>query len=193
MTQPVVYLATIEDLPWIRQLWRDMVTESGPIYPTNILASLDAFTRSIALALTTSPAQAFVFLAQLPHSAAPDAFLAYEIQVRHIGEPSRLGFVHYIYTSPHARGHGLATTLCEIGAEHMMAQGLTYCEATTVPGDARFHDLGFIPYEVRLFTPLAQVPDSITRRRRPRGNGHDLAATEFEVPPPIPGRVSDDE
>jgi GNAT superfamily N-acetyltransferase len=182
MTQPTVRLATIEDLPWIRQLWRDMVREGNPTYPTNILASIDNFTRSLALALTQQPPQAFVFLAQLPGSDVPDAYFAYEIQQRSLGEPSRLAFIHYIYTAPSARGHGLATTLLEIGAEHMAAHGLEWVEGTSVPNDPRFLDLGFTVYEYRAAAPVSGFPAAIAARRRKGGNGYD---TTFEVPPPI--------
>jgi hypothetical protein len=190
MDRPTIRLATIEDLPWIRSLWRDMVSEGGPPYPTNILGSIDAFTRSVALALTMSPPQAFVFLGQLPGSFTPDAFLAYEIQQRSLGLPSRLGFVHYCFTKPEARGHGLATTLCELGAEHMLAQGLTDAEITTVPGDQKWTDLGFIAYETRHHCPLAGVADAIARRRRRHGNGH---ADDFEVPPPLAEEDADED
>jgi ribosomal protein S18 acetylase RimI-like enzyme len=191
MDRPTIRLATIEDLPWIRALWRDMVAEGGgPPYPTNILASLDSFTRSLALALTQQPPQAFVFLAQLPASDTPDAYFAYEIQQRSLGEPSQLAFIHYIYTKPGARGHGLATTLLELGAEHMTAQGLAYVEATSTPDDTRFHDLGFTVYEYRGFAPVAGFPAAIAARRRRHGNGH---ADDFEVPPPIREEDADED
>lgn len=185
MERPTIRLATIEDLPWIRHLYRRMVLEDAPPYPTNILGSLDAFTRSMAMALVQEPPAAWVFLAQLPASAMPDAMFGYELQVRALGEPSRLAFIHFIYTVPEAERRGLATTLLELAAEHMAAQGLTYVEATSVPGDLRFApDLGFTIYEQRAYALVAGFPVGVARRRARAANGHDHDHT-FEVPPPI--------
>lgn len=189
MAQPIIRLATIEDLPWIRQLWREMLLEQPPAWPTAIMDSIDAFTRSLALALVQSPPQAFVFLAQLPGSADPDAFLAYEIQVRQLGEPARLGFVHYCYTRPGARSQGLATTLAELTAEHMLAQGLLHVEITTLPDNQGWADFGFLPFETRHHAPLSGIADGAQRRRRSRANGH---TDDFAVPPPLSEDSGDD-
>lgn len=173
MTQPAIYLATITDLPWIRTLWRDMVAESPAPYPTDVVGSIDAFTRSIALALTADPPLAFVFLARLPDSATPDAFFAYEVQHRALGQPAQIAFVHYIYTKPAARRGGLATLLLQIAAEHMVSLGLTHGELTTLPGVTAWEDLGVIPYEVRSYTSLAAVAKTIAARQRRHANGLD--------------------
>jgi hypothetical protein len=189
MTQPTVRLATIEDLPWIRQLWREMLLEQAPPYPTDIPASIDSFTRSLAMALVQSPPQAFVFLATLPGSEMPDAFLAYEVQTRQLGEPSRLGFVHYCYTRRPARNQGLATTLAELTAEHMTTQGLVCVEITTLPTNEGWADLGFIPFEMRHHALLSAVTEGCHQRRRRLGNGHDA---DFDVPPPLSEDPGDD-
>jgi|SRR5215813_419976 len=191
MDQPQIRLATIEDLPWIRQLWREMLAEGAPPYPAAVLDSIDAFTRSLALALVQSPPQAFVFLAQLPDSERPDAFLAYEVQQRQLGEPSRLGFVHYCYTRPAARHRGIATTLAELTAEHMLAQGLEHVEITTLPTNTGWADLGFLPFELRHHAPVAGIADAVARRRARRANGHDAEA-DFAVPPPLDPEDADD-
>jgi len=186
MTQPQVKLATIEDLPWIRHLWRQMVAEGGPPYPTNIMDSIDSFTRSLALALTMSPPQAFVFLATFPGSQTPDAFLAYEIQTRQLGSPSRLAFVHYCYVKPEMRSMGVASTFALLLVEHVEAQGLSVVEITTLPGQTLWEDLGFIPFETRHHATTADILAGAQARHRRHGNG---ATDEFAVPPPL----SDDE
>jgi ribosomal protein S18 acetylase RimI-like enzyme len=190
MPNYTVRLATIEDLPWIRHLWHRMVAENAPPYPTNILGSLDSFTRSMALALTAEPAAAWVLLGQRATSTTPDAFLGYELQQRALGEPARLAFIHFIYTVPEACGQGLATTLLELAAEHMAAQGIAYVEGTSIPNDTRFHDLGFTVYEHRGVAPLAGFPAAIEARRRRRGNGH---TDDFAIPPPLTPEERDDD
>jgi hypothetical protein len=178
MEQPIIRLATIEDLPAVRALWKALVTEAPPAYPQNLAGSIDAFTRSVALALTATPASAFVFLGQLPGSLTPDAFLAYEIQERAIGEPARLAFVHYCYTRPPARRSGLATTICELATEHMAAHGLTHVEITTLPGDKEWDAFGFTPYEVRSYVRLPHAALAIEQRRRGWANGLDRSGVE---------------
>jgi GNAT superfamily N-acetyltransferase len=170
----------------VRALWRQLVAEAPPPYPTHIGDSVDVFTRSVALALTSEPPTAFIFLGQLAGSIGPDAFLAYEIQQRALGRPERMAFVHYAYTVPGARGHGLGTAVAEIAAEHMLAQGLRYCEITTLPDSTAWADLGFTPYELRQWCPLDGVSTHIAERRRRWLNGRDSAADAvqpFEQPP----------
>jgi GNAT superfamily N-acetyltransferase len=180
MTEPSLRLATIEDLPWIRALWRDMVTESPPAYPANLVGSIDTFTRSVALALTAEPPQAWVFLAQLPESATPDAILTCEIQQRAIGEPTTTVFVHAIYTRPAVRGRGLGSALLERASEEMLARDVAYVELTTEPGRGEYWAaLGAVAYETRWVARIADGLARVRRRRETAGNGLD------PVPPPL--------
>jgi hypothetical protein len=182
-----VKLATLQDLPSIRTLWRDLATEIHPTYPTNILASIDTFTRSIALALAAEPAAAFCFLGSRVGIPDPEGFLLYEIQARMLGEPSRMGFVHYAYVRPAARSHGILTAMAQMAAEHMLVQGLTEAEVTTLPTSTSWWaDLGFTPYETRSHCSIPHAVVGLDTRARTRashvGNGLDVHS---EPAPPV--------
>jgi hypothetical protein len=196
MTNISVKLATLQDLPSIRALWRALATEVAPTYPTNILAAIDTFTRSIALALAAQPAAAFCFLGARAGIPDPEGFLLYEIQTRLLGEPSRMGFVHYAYVHPTARSHGILTAMAQMAAEHMLVQGLTEAEVTTQPASARWWtDLGFIPYETRSHCSIPHAVVGLDNRARTRaayiGNGLD-AHTPAEPAPAAAEEESDE-
>jgi hypothetical protein len=178
---PTIHLATLIDLPSIRLLWKAMAQEVSPLnpYPANPLAAIDTFTRSVALALSQQPPTVFFFLGRSPDALTDDAFLAYEIQVRQLGEPSKMGFIHYCYVAPSARTHGMATQLGLLTMEHMAAQGLTHVEITTAPGRTTWADLGFIPFEERQWATVARVTVGLEDRTKrailATSNGLDTA------------------
>jgi GNAT superfamily N-acetyltransferase len=182
MEQPTIRLATIEDLPWIRALWRDFVTEFAPPYPRDVLGSIDTFTRQCAMALTEPQPTTFCFLAA--DGDDPIGFLLYEIQQRAFGEPARLGFLAYVYVAPAYRARGLGVALLSLCGEHATAQGLVDCEMAVRPGDTQWDWCGFEPFEVRHHAPVALVVERLaaaTARGAARhgGNGLDPA------PPPL--------
>ena len=192
MTNISVKLATLQDLPSIRTLWRDLATEMAPTYPQNILAAIDTFTRSIALALAAEPTGAFCFLGSRVGIPDPEGFLLYEIQARMLGEPSRMGFVHYAYVRPAARSHGILTAMAQMAAEHMLVQGLTEAEVTTLPTSTRWWaDLGFTPYETRSHCSIPHAVVGLESRARTRaahiGNGLDAHAE-----PPVAEEETDE-
>jgi ribosomal protein S18 acetylase RimI-like enzyme len=166
--KPAIRLATLTDLPAIRLLWRDMAAELDYPYPENVAAYLDTFTRQVALSLSADPPTVFFFLGQSdPDLPLPDAFVVYEIQQRQLGEPKKLAFVHYCYTAPHCRQSGMATALITMAVEHMIAGGLTVCEATTEPDKGqRWADLGFVDYEHRYHVTTARMAVGLDARRQ---------------------------
>lgn len=152
-------------------------------YPEHVSDAVDTFTRSIALALSQQPPTVFCFLGQSADAAMPDAWLLYEIQVRQLGEPQKMAFVHYTYVAPPARGLGMATKLATLAAEHMAAQGLTHVELTTRPDlGALWADLGFLCYEHRYHAPLARAQVGLEERGRRHnalaGNGIDREVSD---------------
>jgi RimJ/RimL family protein N-acetyltransferase len=174
-------LATLADLPTLRALWRDFIVETDVPYPTNMLGSLDTFTRQIAIALAQAPARVFAFLAEEPGHGVPVGMLIYEIQGRMMGEPERFGFIHCAFVDPGHRRQGLTAELAALAAEHMLAQGLQQAEITTVPANAGWSAFaGFVPYETRSHVPIALGLARLDKRRArlaaERGNGLDVAA-----------------
>ena len=187
MTNISIRLATLNDLPTIRALWHDMVQDMHVSYPTNVIASLDTFTRQVAMVLATPDSQGFLFLGSVV-GQEPDAFLVYEIQKRALGEPAEFAFVHYVYVRPRARSHGLLTKLASMAVEHMLVKGMTECEATVDPDAAKWWvDLGFSAYELRIHTHLPRAAiglDTRSQRQNARiGNSHDAPV---EPAPPQP-------
>jgi len=159
------------------------VTEANLAYPTDIASDIDEYTRNLALALATEPAQAFCFLAL--DDATPLGFILYEVQHRLLGHPKRFAFVHYAFTVPAHRGEGVMDALCELGCEHALAQGLEWVELTHLPTNTHWTRLGLSSYEARSQGRIAgclAALDHVRARRavaaETRGNGHD-------VPPPL--------
>lgn len=172
-------IATLSDLPALRMLWRDFITETEGAYPTNMLGSLDTFTRQLAIAMAQAPASVFAFLCE--DGILPLGMLLYEIQFRSIGEPTRYGFIHAAYVHPAHRGHGITAQLAELTAEHMLAQKLLDCELSAHPDNKGWEAYaGFVPYEVRQHVALAQGLARLDKHRarkvRERGNGLDHEA-----------------
>jgi GNAT superfamily N-acetyltransferase len=191
MNNIAVKLATLQDLPIIRALWRDLVVEAPPSYPTNILGAIDTFTRSLALSLAAEPPGAFCFLGSRAGQPDPEGFFLYEIQVRLLGEPSRMAFVHYLYVAPAARGTGMSTALAQLACEHMLVQGVTELEATVQPGhETWWTDLGSEPYEVRCHGPIPRgivgLDTRAARRAAQIGNSHDVPVLVASEPDPAP-------
>jgi len=178
-----IRLATLNDLPAIRALWRAFADEPRP-YPANILASLDTFTRDVAVALAQSPATVFCFLAE--DELRPLGFFLYEIQTRVYGEPHRFGFVHYAYVVPDHRREGIVARLAELCAEHALAQGLEVCEATHTMDQHVWDTFGFTDFETRATAPIAKVLQTLDHRRArkvvEKGNGFDHDPVSPEQP-----------
>ena len=185
--KPIIRLATLTDLPAIRLLWRDMEAELAYPYPENVSSYLDTFTRQVALSLSAPEPTVFFFLGQSdPNLPLPDAFVVYEIQVRQLGEPQKLAFVHYCYTAPPIRSSGMATALITMAVEHMIANGLTVCEATTEPQKgARWADLGFIDYEHRYHVSTARMAVGLDARRQRALERSTNGLDPDVVPPPV--------
>ena len=187
MTKPSIRLATLTDLPAIRLLWRDMAAELDYPYPENVSSYLDTFTRQVALSLSAESPTVFFFLGQSsPDLPLPDAFVVYEIQQRQLGEPKKLAFVHYCYTAPAIRQTGMATALITLAVEHMIAGGLTVCEATTEPQKgARWADLGFIDYEHRYHVTTARMAVGLDARRQRARDRSTNGLDPDSVPPSL--------
>ena len=174
-------LATLADLPTLRMLWRDFITETQIAYPGKMLDSLDTFTRSLAIALAQPKPQAFAFLCE--QAGEPLAFLLYEIQHRTLGEPQSFGYIHAAYVDPGHRREGIIETIGALLGEHMLAQGIEHAELSTVPTNVWAGFAGFEPYEVRSHVAVAPGLVKLDKRQAmkhaERGNGldhHPLAA-----------------
>ena len=178
-----IRLATIDDLPDLRSLWRDLMTELAPPYPGDIVAGLNDFTRQLAISLTASPQTAFAFVATVEGKAV--GFILYEIQYRLIGEPKRLGFVHHCYVAPAARRQGITNALGEVMGEHMLAQNLQVCEVTYIPGEQLWEHCGWTPFMIRAHGEIPALLNNLDHRRaeskKRAANGLDHDA----VPPPV--------
>ena len=187
-----IKLATLVDLPAIRLLWKTMEAELNVQYPEHTGAYVDQFTRSVAVSLSQESPVVFIFLGAVAGSNLPCAMLVYEIQTRQLGEPHRIGFIHYCYTAPSVRKSGMANALGQMAMEHMAAQGLSHVEITTAPGSPLWADLGFIPFETRCWATVARVTVGLEERTKRanalRSNGLDPDA----VPPPVTDEEQDD-
>jgi ribosomal protein S18 acetylase RimI-like enzyme len=183
-----IRLGSLNDLPDLRALWKAYVEEQQIAYPVGVVASIDTFTRQAAMALAAQPPTVTVFFAY--QGSAPIGFLLYEAQSRIFGDPSRFAFIHYLYVAPSARHHGIASMLATLAGEHMLAENFSHCEITTTPSDTQWHSLGFTPYELRAFAPVASALGAMLERQRQmaaaRGNGLDHSVTPAPAdPPPI--------
>jgi GNAT superfamily N-acetyltransferase len=182
-----IRLADLSDLPTLRALWRDHVTTMKPVYPRNVLGSIDDFTRAIAAEFARVPQQGFVLLAH--HGDQVLGFLLYEIQERLLGEPKRFAFVHHLYVVPEARGQGIGVALSELYLEHALAQGIDTVEAGYAPGTTWVAAQPYEPFFTRGYAPIGKVLAHFARLRArrtpsPQANGHD-------VPPPVDGLDDD--
>lgn len=174
--------ATLTDLPALRTLWRDFITDLSPAYPTNALNYLDTFTRQLAQALAAIPAVTFAFLAVDPQDE-PIGFLLYEIMQRAFGDPQRFVYVHFCHVIQPRRREGIAAALAEIASEHALAQGLEHVEITHHQDQTAWDALGFTRFDVRSHTTLAMVLARIDKRRarhvmdQANGLDHDAPLT----------------
>jgi GNAT superfamily N-acetyltransferase len=196
MTNYAIRLATLDDLPAARVLYREYVTHmtSGDgYYPRNIIASLDDWTRSVATELARVPATSFMLLAERARELL--AFLLWEKRYRLLGEPHEIAYVHHLWVRPSEQGHGIGPALSEVYCEHALAQGLTECEASYYPGTTW---VASHPYDIHSITghmPIGRLLAHFDKRRArhalaaERANGHDvpvpIAATD-EQPEPRP-------
>jgi GNAT superfamily N-acetyltransferase len=168
-------LATLNDLPTLRMLWRDFIAETQVGYPTNLDKYLDDFTRGVAMAFAQAEPKAFAFLCEA--GADPIAFLLYEIQHRTLGEPRTYGYIHAAYVEPGHRREGIIETIGALLGEHMLARGIEYAELSTTPANVWAGFAGFEPYEVRAQVAVAPGLVTLDKRRAmkasERGNGLD--------------------
>lgn len=177
-------LATLNDLPTLRTLWRDFIAETQVEYPMKLVESLDDFTRSLAMALAQAQPKAFAFLCEA--RGEPIAFLLYEIQHRSLGEPKTFGYIHAAYVLPLHRREGIIETIGTLLGEHMLAQGCEHAELSTTPGNVWTAFAGFTPYEVRSHVAVAPGLVTLDKRRAvkapARGNGLDHDPISAEQP-----------
>jgi GNAT superfamily N-acetyltransferase len=189
MSNYSIRLATIEDLPELRQLWRDLVVTMQPTaegaYPRDTLNDVDDWTRSVAREFTKTPATGFLFVAERDKRLL--GFLLYEIQHRLLGEPKRFAYCHHLFVRPEGRGMGIGPALSEVYLEHALAQGLEECEASYAPDATWVRSQPYLPWVTRCHASIGSILAHFDKRRAHHaalaatvGNGHDRVTVTAE-------------
>ena len=169
-----IRLATIADLPWLRQLHTAFVAEVSQrqAYPHMDDEGLDHWTVCVLHALKNDPTF-FCFVAiEEVHFLG---YLGGGILTRLVGTPSRVATVHWLYVDPVARRHGLSRQLLAAALawsrEHF--PDVTHAELNASMGMTLWQSWGFQPYQVAYQGPLTLVDQFITGTKPPaeRANG----------------------
>jgi GNAT superfamily N-acetyltransferase len=163
-----IRFATLADLPVVRTLWMAMIREVPQAYPSGMTsaATADDFTRQASAVLSDPNPVTFCLLAEVDGVAI--GMHIFGFQRRDLGQPSVVVFCYSIYVHPDHRRTDVAEDLALVGAEYAVAQGVTHCEMTRVPGQALRRGLGFTPFEIHSQAPLATIIAQIDRRRARR-------------------------
>jgi GNAT superfamily N-acetyltransferase len=163
-----IRFATLADLPSLRTMWSAMIREVPQQYPAAMTSpeTLDDFTRQAARVLTDPYPVTFCLLAEI--DGDPVGFHIFGFQRRDLGLPHEIVFCYAVYVDSAYRRTDVAEDLALVGAEYALAQGVTHCEITRVPGQAGRRGLGFTPFEVHSQAPLATIISRIDQRRQRR-------------------------
>lgn len=152
------------DLPWLRQLYTDFVTEVGAEYPRVDREDYDAFVLAMSRAIIQDP----LFLAVVATDDAdqPVGFMGTGILQRPIGAPHNIFAPHWLYIAPSHRGNGLGKAL--VSATLAWARK-TYPQVTDVEvvarhGDPQWTRRGWQPYAITYHGTLADADAFIAGR-----------------------------
>jgi GNAT superfamily N-acetyltransferase len=138
-----------------------MMVEHPPTYPAMADPDYDAWTLSMATALSNRPLAIFWcgLIRDDAGDGTPQGFLAVERQSRLFGTPREYICGHFLYIIPAMRRHGFAHALIDASTRwaRRTSSDNTYVELTSAGLGDDWSRRGWTPYSVLYYIPFATL------------------------------------
>ena len=177
---PTIRLATLQDLPWLRQLHGAFAEETTAVshYPGVDEVELDHFVTAFVLAFKNDPTF-FCFVAVEDSTKTIVGYLGGSVLTRMIGTPHEVLTAHWLYVTPDWRGRGLARQLCGAGIAWVREHCPTVTTIDMTSGlDSPWAAWGFHPFLVHFHASFGAI-DNFVVGVKPRER-HDGDARPVE-------------